>query len=572
MRFNSAIAPALCASAFLAGNALAQEDPEPSSTAAVERPTFTPTTLKAPFLEQFTDDWETRWTPSHAKKEDSKSDEDWAYVGEWSVEEPTVLPGLVGDKGLVVKNAAAHHAISAKFPKAVDNKGKTLVVQYEVKLQNGLECGGAYLKLLRDNKALHADEFSNSSPYVIMFGPDKCGATNKVHFIFQHKNPKTGEYEEKHLKSPPQAKINKLTTLYTLIVKPDNTFEILIDNKSSKNGSLLEDFSPAVNPDKEIDDPKDEKPEDWVELARIADPEATKPEDWDEDEPYELPDEEAEKPEDWLENEPLTVPDPEAEKPEDWDDEEDGDWIPPQVPNPKCEEASGCGPWERPNKKNPNYKGKWTAPYIDNPAYKGVWAPRKIANPNYFEDKTPSNLEPIGAIGFEIWTMQSDITFDNIYIGHSVEDAAALTAETYLIKRPVEEAEDAKSKPKPSDLPESTTPSGTFAEDPVNFVKEKLQLFIALVQKDPVQAIQLMPEVAGGIGGAAALLIAILVGLFSLGGSSAPSKEDIKKTAQKAKEAAVDAKDKVAEATASGADAVKSEVNKRTTRSSGSAE
>ena len=141
-----------------------------------------PTNLKAPFLEQFTDDWDTRWTPSHAKKEDSKSDEDWAYVGEWAVEEPTVLPGIVGDKGLVVKNAAAHHAISAKFPKAVNNKGKTLVVQYEVKLQNGLECGGAYLKLLRDNKALHAEEFSNSSPYVIMFGPDKCGATNKVYF------------------------------------------------------------------------------------------------------------------------------------------------------------------------------------------------------------------------------------------------------------------------------------------------------------------------------------------------------------------------------------------------------
>ena len=139
-----------------------------------------PTTLKAPFLEQFTDDWDTRWTPSHAKKEDSKSDEDWAYVGEWSVEEPLVLPGLVGDKGLVLKNAAAHHAISAKFPSVINNKGKTLVVQYEVKLQNGLECGGAYMKLLRENKQLHANEFSNTSPYVIMFGPDKCGATNKV--------------------------------------------------------------------------------------------------------------------------------------------------------------------------------------------------------------------------------------------------------------------------------------------------------------------------------------------------------------------------------------------------------
>lgn len=47
-------------------------------------------------------------------------------------------------------------------------------------LLDGLECGGAYMKLLQDNAALHAEEFSNASPYVIMFGPDKCGATNKV--------------------------------------------------------------------------------------------------------------------------------------------------------------------------------------------------------------------------------------------------------------------------------------------------------------------------------------------------------------------------------------------------------
>ena len=100
----------------------------------------------------------------------------------------------------MVKNAAAHHGISAKFPKKIDNKGKTLVVQYEVKLQSkplftqnscriftddqcgkdSLVCGGAYMKLLQDNKKLHAEEFSNASPYVIMFGPDKCGTTNKV--------------------------------------------------------------------------------------------------------------------------------------------------------------------------------------------------------------------------------------------------------------------------------------------------------------------------------------------------------------------------------------------------------
>ncbi|RMZ86573.1 hypothetical protein DV736_g6200, partial [Chaetothyriales sp. CBS 134916] len=553
MRVNAAAA--LCASAFLAGSALAQEEAEtPSASNVAQRPTFTPTTLKAPFLEQFTDDWETRWAPSHAKKEDSKSDEDWAYVGEWAVEEPTVLVGIAGDKGLVVKNAAAHHAISAKFPTKLDNKGKTLVVQYEVKPQKGLECGGAYLKLLRDNKKLHAEEFSNASPY--------------VHFIFQHKNPKTGEYEEKHLKNAPTAKTTKLTTLYTLIVRPDNTFEILIDNKSAKNGSLLEDFSPPVNPEKEIDDAKDKKPEDWVEQARIPDPDATKPDDWDEDAPFEVVDEEATKPDDWLEDEPTTVPDPEAEKPEDWDDEEDGDWIAPQVPNPKCEDASGCGKWEQPTKKNPDYKGKWTAPLIDNPEYKGVWKPRKIPNPGYFEDKTPANLEPIGAIGFEIWTMQSDITFDNIYVGHSIEDANAFRAETYDIKRPLELAEEESTKPIP-DEPKSPLDI-KFADDPVRYVTEKLDLFITLAKKDPVEAIRFLPEVAGTIGVGIALVLALAFGVLFSGSSAAPSKEEIKKSAPTAKETAADASDKAAEAVATGTDKAQEAV-KRTTRSSAAA-
>lgn len=95
-----------------------------------------PSNIKADFFEQFTDDWESRWKPSHAKKEDSKTTEEWAYVGEWAVEEPHVFKAIEQDKGLVVKNPAAHHAISAKFPKKVDNKKNTLVVQYEVKLQS----------------------------------------------------------------------------------------------------------------------------------------------------------------------------------------------------------------------------------------------------------------------------------------------------------------------------------------------------------------------------------------------------------------------------------------------------
>jgi len=537
---------------------------ESVTASAISKPTFTPTTLKAPFLEQFTDDWDSRWQPSHAKKENTE--EEWAYVGTWAVEEPTTLRAIDGDKGLVLKDKAAHHAISAKFPKAISNKDDTLVVQYEVKFQSGLECGGAYMKLLQDNTALHAEEFSNASPYIIMFGPDKCGSTNKVHFIFRHKNPKTGEYEEKHLKNTPMARIGKTTSLYTLIVKPDQTYQIKIDGESLRNGSLLEDFSPSVNPEKEIDDPKDTKPADWVEESRIADPDATKPEDWDEDAPYEIVDEEATKPADWLDNEPSMVPDPEAEKPEDWDDEEDGDWIPPMVSNPKCEEASGCGPWEHPMKQNPAYKGKWTAPLIDNPLYKGVWAPKKIANPDYFEDKTPANFEPMGAIGFELWTMQNDILFDNIYIGHSIEDAEALQRETFDVKKEIEKKEEDASKPPPPEKPKSPMDL-KFTDDPVHYVREKFDLFLAIAKRDPIEAVKFVPEVAGGIAVLAVTVIALLVGALGAGASAAPSKEQVKATAQKVQDKAAETKDKVAEAVSSSAETAQAEVNKRTTRS-----
>ncbi|KID77010.1 Calnexin [Metarhizium brunneum] len=561
MKFNAA-AVAVSA-AILAGTAHADKPEE--SPVVPELPTFTPTTLKAPFLEQFTDDWEKRWKPSHAKKDmkgSANEEEEWAFVGEWAVEEPYQYKGMDGDKGLVVKNPAAHHAISAKFPKKIDNKGKTLVVQYEVKLQKGLECGGAYMKLLRDNKALHQEEFSNTTPYVIMFGPDKCGHTNKVHFIFNHKNPKTGEYEEKHLSSPPTAKIVKTTELYTLIVHPNNTYAIKQNGEEVKSGSLLEDFTPAINPPAEIDDPKDSKPDTWVDEARIPDPEAKKPEDWDEDAPFEIVDEEATIPEDWLEKEPTTIPDPEAQKPEDWDDEEDGDWIAPTVPNPKCADVSGCGPWTKPMKKNPDYKGKWTAPFIDNPAYKGPWAPRKIKNPAFFEDKTPANFEPIGAIGFEIWTMQPDILFNNIYIGHSIEDAEKLAAETFKLKHPVEKALAEADKPKEEDKPKS--PSDLkFLDGPVHYIKEKLDLFLTIAKNDPVEAIKFVPEVAGGIGAIIVTLAAIVVGLIGLGGSS-PA---VKDTAAAAKDKAKEAKDKVAQATATGAEKAKGEASKRATRS-----
>ncbi len=388
------------------------------------------------------------------------------YVGQPISLVAEALPApLDADMGLLFESEMKRYGISSAFAAPIEPKDQPLVVQYEVTLTGGLTCGGAYIKVLESaagGAAFDGASLDGSTPYVIMFGPDKCGDTNKVHFIFRHKNPVSGAWEEKHLKSPPKPKTDGKPHTYTLVVRPSNAFEILIDGASEASGSLLEDFEPAVNPPKEIDDPDDKKPEDWVDLAKIDDPEASKPDDWDEDAPKEIPDAAAEKPAGWLDDEPDNVADPEAVRPADWDDEEDGEWEAPLVSNPKCESAPGCGEWQRPNIPNPEYKGKWKAPKIDNPEYKGVWAPRKIDNPNYFVDEQPSALAAMGALAVEIWTTNKGIKMDNFAIGHDEASMKAFYEATLPPKLKAYEAQDAeKAKAqKKADLDEKRAEGG----------------------------------------------------------------------------------------------------------------
>jgi calnexin len=202
------------------------------------------------------------------------------FNGEWA-HELHKHDGLVGDMALVVASPAKKHAVSALFAKPFDPKEQGgLVIQYELQLKNRLQCGGAYLKLLTASDELSHDGFKAETPYTIMFGPDHCGSTNKVHFILRHRNPVSGEWEEKHMVGPPSPDVGDgLTHLYTAIVGTDNSVKLLVDNKEVKTASLLSksDFKPPINPEKVIDDPSDKKPEDWIDDPKMDDPAATKP-------------------------------------------------------------------------------------------------------------------------------------------------------------------------------------------------------------------------------------------------------------------------------------------------------
>lgn len=382
--------------------------------------------------ENFDDDqlFKTKWISS----KDSK------YEGSWKLDSGSDRPSA--DKQLLLPLKARHYAISSKLDKPFRfSDGKPLIVQYEVQFRDGLDCGGAYVKLLRNSAINDLTKLTDKTPFTIMFGPDKCGSESKLHFILQYMNPKTNEFEEKHWK---QAKFvgNLMSTfsdkkhhIFKLVLESNNNFELFLDGSSVGKGNLLEDLEPSINPPKEIVDPNDKKPADWDERPQIEDPDAKKPEDWDEDAPKTIEDSSAVKPTDWLEDESKYLPDPEAKKPEDWE-EMDGEWEAPLIENPACAKASGCGEWKPPMIANPQYKGKWRPPKIDNPNYKGKWAPKMIPNPDYFYDENPfSSFEEIGAIAYELWSMADNIAFDNLIITGDDEQASLLQFLTWQDKK-----------------------------------------------------------------------------------------------------------------------------------------
>ncbi|KAK2964502.1 putative Calnexin like protein [Blattamonas nauphoetae] len=372
------------------------------------------------FYEPFNDDpIGTRWIIS----------KDERYNGSWAIEPRQTDVLGTAEEGLVTKNPLAFHAISSKVQ--FEHTEGDFVIQYEVKHQDTpFQCGGAYIKLL--NEEFEPERFSHKTKFVLMFGPDKCGYSEKVATIYRTKNPVSKFWDEHKLAEPPRGEYENVTHLYRLVLRQNDTFEVLVDGNVESSGDLNDRtlFSPPFTPNATIPDYKDVKPLDWVDNETMDDPEDKKPEDWDEDAPETIPNMNITKPEDWDEEAPLEIVDTTAVKPAEWDDEEDGEWTAPIISNPYCA-THGCGQWVRPLIKNPAYKGKWTAKQIPNPDYKGEWKPRQIPNPYYFEAKDLSKIGKVFGVGIDILGVQDGVMFSSLYIGNSIEEADELMEEKW---------------------------------------------------------------------------------------------------------------------------------------------
>jgi len=332
------------------------------------------------FEEKFGEGWEDKWVVSKWKG---------AEMGDFDL-----AAGKYGeDKGLMTKQNAKFYGISAKYP-SFTNKGKTTYFQYSVKYENDVECGGGYVKIgatMEDQ-----EKFGDPTEYNIMFGPDKCGATKRTHLIFSYK----GKNHLKRTDLPYKQDTMGETQLYTLTLTDAGKVKVEIGDEKVYEGELEKDW--PLLPAKEIDDPEDKKPDDWIDEAMMDDPADKKPEDWDQAE---------------------EIVDADAKQPEDWDADEDGEWEPPM-------------------KKNPDFKGEWKAKKIMNPGYKGVWKPKQIPNPEYEADDALYAYKDFGFMGVDVWQVKAGTIFDNMLITDDEEKVKEAKEEW----KKVRDAEKAKKK------------------------------------------------------------------------------------------------------------------------------
>lgn len=366
------------------------------------------------------------------------------YPAKWTLQQPYHLKSFRGDQCLTLATANAPAMIGRVLPHVLDvAEGSKLVVQYEVQLQNSLECGGAFLKLLSKINETELFHYGSGNPLLeIVFGPDKClPYTDEVHLGFRKVDPFTGEPQMKMLTNAPPSRLegDRTVRLYTLVIDATTQdYEIRIDGQVAKAGNLLDEgsFEPGFHAPKLVPDVKAKCPDDWDERETIPDPNAHKPEEWDENEPVMIPDEEDTKPKTWDESMPVFIPNPNSKKPTWWRTSKDGEWVAPLIRNPECFKIAGCGPWQPRMVENPDYWGPWNPPLIDNPNYMGKWEPPLVANPKYYENIKPAQLENgIGGVAFEFWSGSKDLLIDNLYIGLHLEEAESLGNQTFLHKK-----------------------------------------------------------------------------------------------------------------------------------------
>ncbi|KAJ5077920.1 calreticulin-3 [Anaeramoeba ignava] len=178
------------------------------------------------FKETFDRNWKERWVFS-------ENDPD---LGKWVLSPGKWFGNPRVDIGLKSKTNNKLYAISSKFWEEIQStENKTIVIQFSVKFTQDIECGGGYIQIFgsdADQKVLDRE-----NEYKILFGPDICAKHKRIQFILGYNNSKL------MWKKVVDWEKDKFTHVYTLVLKPENQYEVWVDLKKIESGSLLNDWN-----------------------------------------------------------------------------------------------------------------------------------------------------------------------------------------------------------------------------------------------------------------------------------------------------------------------------------------
>ncbi len=93
------------------------------------------------------------------------------------------VEGFELDNGLLLSKKDKYYGLTLPFQTPLTmGDSPSIVIQYEIKFEEVLACGGAYVKLLRD--ITDFGDVNKDTPYSILFGPDKV--THSLTYSFTH--------------------------------------------------------------------------------------------------------------------------------------------------------------------------------------------------------------------------------------------------------------------------------------------------------------------------------------------------------------------------------------------------
>nr|VZI05090.1 unnamed protein product [Spirometra erinaceieuropaei] len=259
------------------------------------------------------------------------------------------------------------------------NRNKTLVLQYEVGYPKSYECGGGYLKLL--NVGYDARHFSEKSPYTVRFGADVCKFERKIVLELSgqgkvHKWKKSETFSE-----------DEGRHLLTLLLFPNDTYQVKLDLETIAGGRLVEDF--AEYPPEFIYNESIAKPADWDDRELVVDTSDKQPTYWEDE----------------------FIPDQDLDLPS-------TDWLNSEV-------------WNIPTVPNLHRNSIWKPRMLRNPYYDGPWLGQRMKNPEF--STSLHDLGVIGAVAIDIWQPYAGVVFDNILLTDDEKYAENFAASTWVV-------------------------------------------------------------------------------------------------------------------------------------------